>query len=75
MNSEKNDRNQKRKKLWNRSKTWDKTKAYKNIKIDEKRIWFDVWENFFFFFLIFFPKSLSSFKESFSSFLFPVSVP
>ena len=29
---------------------WDKTKAYQNSKIGEKRTWFDVWENSFFFF-------------------------
>ena len=48
MNSEKNNRNQKRKKLCNRSQTWDKTKPYQNSKLSERGIWFDVWENFFF---------------------------
>ena len=38
----------KEKKLWNRCQTWDKTKAYKNNRIDERGIWFDVGEIFFF---------------------------
>ena len=65
MNSKKNDKNKKIKKLWNRSQTWDKTKAYQNSKISKKRIWFDVWENvFFFLFLFLVSASLLSVRES-----------
>ena len=61
--------------MWNKCHAWDKTKVYKNSKLGENGIWFDVWENFFFFTFLFLCQNhyqVSINWESFCFFVFCV---